>query len=192
MGKIVRLTEPKANVYPVPIALVTCCDETETNIITIAWTGVLSSSPPTVYISVRPSRYSYNLLQNSRQFCINIPTSRLIQQVDLCGIVSGRDRNKADLCHFDLIPIADGYPKAIKQCPHHLFCSIIKTIELGSHTMFISSVDQEYIDEEFLTKSNTIDYNAIKPIAYCKKTYYSLGNAIGEYGTIEKGYSQFI
>ena len=71
----IQFSTPKASLYPVPVALVTCYNENKTNIITISWTGIMCSNPPTIYISVRPERYSYKLLSKYRKFCLNIPST---------------------------------------------------------------------------------------------------------------------
>lgn len=50
---------------PVPPTMVSCGTMEKPNIITVAWTGIVNSQPPMTYISVRPSRYSYELIKQS-------------------------------------------------------------------------------------------------------------------------------
>ena len=52
---------------PLPAVLVSVGDMEESNLITIAWTGILSSDPPRTYISVRPSRYSHKIITEKRE-----------------------------------------------------------------------------------------------------------------------------
>ena len=62
-------TEIKASTHlaPVSAVLVSCGDAQDSDIVTIAWAGTVNSEPPMVSISVRRSRYSYELiLQNGR------------------------------------------------------------------------------------------------------------------------------
>ena len=63
---------------PVPPTLVSCGTMEHPNVLTIAWTGVLATHPPMTYISVRPSRYSYDLIRESGEFVINLPTSAMM------------------------------------------------------------------------------------------------------------------
>ena len=66
---------------PVPPTLVSCGTMEHPNVLTIAWTGVLATHPPMTYISVRPSRYSYDLIRESGEFVINLPTSAISSSV---------------------------------------------------------------------------------------------------------------
>ena len=58
-------------IYPLPAVMVSCGTMEQSNIITVAWTGILNTDPATVYISVKPSRYSYNIIKQNREFVIN-------------------------------------------------------------------------------------------------------------------------
>ena len=178
------LENPKASLYPVPVTLVTCSDAEKCNIITISWTGIMCSSPPIIYVSVRPERYSYKLLEASKRFCLNIPSTELLSKVDYCGNIRGENVNKSEVCGFELVDLVTGYPKAIKQCKHHLFCDIIDQVILGSHNAFIAEVKHEFIDTDCYIGDHKFDYEQIDPIAYCRKDYYSLGNKLGKYGEV--------
>ena len=67
---------------PVPPALVSCGTGDEVNLLTVAWTGILSTVPPKTYISVRPSRHSYQLLCKNGEFVIHLPSTSLARTVD--------------------------------------------------------------------------------------------------------------
>lgn len=181
MASKIRLSETRASLYPVPTVLVTCKDGDAENILTISWTGIMCSKPPIVYIAVRPERYSYQIIDKSKRFCINIPSDSLLEEVDFCGNNSGKNVDKAKYCSFEYISLLEGYPRAIRQCKHHLFCEVIDKLPLGSHTAFIAEVKQEFIDDDCYIDSAPC-YSHIKPIAYCRKDYYALSNKIGTYG----------
>ena len=91
ISKVIK--SPSTALFPVPTVLVTSCLEGgEPDIITIAWTGVMCSEPPLVYIGVRPiGRHSYHLIKESGEYVINIPAAAQVREVDYCGMVSGRD-----------------------------------------------------------------------------------------------------
>ena len=80
--------------YPVPPVMVSCGTMERPNVITIAWTGITNSDPAMTYISVRPERYSYNIIKASGEFVINLTTEALIWAADYCGVKSGRDTDK--------------------------------------------------------------------------------------------------
>ena len=47
---------------PVPPSLVSCGSMESPNMLTVAWTGIVNSDPPMTYVSIRPSRYSYDII----------------------------------------------------------------------------------------------------------------------------------
>ena len=86
MGK--ELWKPGNMVYPLPAVMVSCADkEGHDNIITIAWTGTICTNPAMLYISVRPTRYSYHLIRESGEFVVNLTTKDLVKATDWCGCV---------------------------------------------------------------------------------------------------------
>lgn len=185
MNKKISITKPRANLYPVPVTLVSCAYEDMENILTVSWTGIMNSHPPMIYISIRPERFSYTLLEKSRRFCLNIPSVSMLKEVDFCGNVSGSGYDKAEVCRFDLITLVEGYPKAIQQCKQHLFCDVIDVLKLGSHAAFIGEVKYEFINEDCLCNQKSLKYDRLNPIAYCRKNYYQLSDKIGTYGQVK-------
>ena len=88
-------------VYPLPAVMVSTADkEGNTNIFTVAWTGTVCTNPAMVYISVRPERYSYHMIEESGEFVINLTTEQLAHATDYCGVRSGRDVDKWKECHL--------------------------------------------------------------------------------------------
>jgi flavin reductase (DIM6/NTAB) family NADH-FMN oxidoreductase RutF len=86
--------KPGNMLYPLPVVIVSCGNKEKHNLITIAWTGTLCTTPPMVYISVRPERYSYELIKSSKEFTINLVDKDLAFAADFCGVRSGRDVDK--------------------------------------------------------------------------------------------------
>ena len=76
---------------PIPPVMVSLGTMEESNIITIAWSGIINSDPPKTYVSVRPERYSYDILKEQRELVINLTTVPLAGAADYCGIRSGQD-----------------------------------------------------------------------------------------------------
>ncbi len=77
--------------YPVPAVLLTCADVDGTpNVSTVSWTGIVSSAPPQLAVSLRPHRLSTAIIRRTGEFAINCPTEEMLLAVDHCGMVSGR------------------------------------------------------------------------------------------------------
>ena len=81
-------------VYPIPAVLVTSGDMENSNIMTVAWTGITNTNPALVYVSIRPQRHSYNIIKKTKEFAINLTNEDLAYATDWCGVKSGRDVDK--------------------------------------------------------------------------------------------------
>ena len=125
---------------PVAPTMVSCGSEEKPNIITIAWTGIVNSNPPMTYISVRPSRYSYDIIKESGEFVINLTPSRLVRQADWCGVKSGRDVDKFKECHLTPGKANQVSAPLIEECPINLECKVKNITPLGSHDMFLAEI----------------------------------------------------
>ncbi|KUO69841.1 MAG: flavin reductase [Desulfosporosinus sp. BRH_c37] len=176
------------DLFPVPTVLVTSQNEgSNPNIITIAWTGVLASGPQlVVYISMRPSRYSHQLITQSMEYVINIPSAEQAQIVDYCGLVSGKDVDKFQIT--GLTPLEASQVKAplIAECPVNLECRVRQIVSLGTHDIFIADVLAVHYNNEVLDERGKPDLDKIKPIAFCSNEYRLLSNQIGTLGYSNK------
>ena len=162
-----ELNGPTVAWFPAPVVLVSCANDKVTNIITIAWTGVVCSKPPLISISIRPSRFSYDLISKSGEFVINIATSEQLEETEFCGRKSGRDINKWTSCSFTPIKATKVSVPLIKECPINIECKIVKTIsDIGTHTIFIGEVQEIHVDSQIAPKS-VLD---IVPLCYSPKS----------------------
>jgi flavin reductase (DIM6/NTAB) family NADH-FMN oxidoreductase RutF len=175
-----KMDKPRPSLYPVPVTLVTC--GSPVNIITISWTGILCTQPPLLYISVRPERHSYELIKSSGRFCINLANESMLIAADICGNTSGRVVDKPVALGLKLVDLLEGFPPAIAQCPHHLFCETRQIMELGTHHAFVAEVVGEFMEATVFQKDHHFDYTQLKPLCYCRKYYFSLGVKLGTYG----------
>jgi flavin reductase (DIM6/NTAB) family NADH-FMN oxidoreductase RutF len=169
------------DLYPVPVTVVTCENKGVSNIISICWTGVMCSDPPIVYVSIRPERFSYELIKASRMFVINIPPGDMLETVDLLGKCSGRNTDKFGKFNLTKKYLIDGYPPVVAECRQHLFCDLLEIRELGSHHAFIGQVKYEMIDHDCI-EGKEIHFSKIKPIAYCPYNYAIMGDPVAKFG----------
>lgn len=163
--------------YPCPVVLVTSKDNTAENVFTVSWTGIASSHPEYITIAINLKRFSHSIIQKSKKFCVNIPNSNLINEVDYCGSISGRDADKFQLCKFTKTYYNSDYI-LINQCPVHLICDVTSIVKLGSHDLFIAKVSHKLIDSHL---SNI--YEDVDPIVYFRPNYYQIcKEKLGYYG----------
>lgn len=166
---------------PLPVVMATVGDVDNSNIITIAWTGVVCSQPPRVYISVRHERYSYELMRNSPDFVINFVSEKLLAACDYCGIRSGRDIDKFAEMKFTKAPATQVSAPLIVESPVNLECKVFDVINLGSHDMFLADVVAVHVDDDIMTDGK-IDYRKAKLVNYQHGEYYATGRHLGRFG----------
>ena len=174
-------------VYPIPAVLVTCGNEKKSNVMTVAWTGTLNSTPAIAYISVKKERYSYNIIKENKEFVINLTNEKLAYATDWCGVRSGAKYDKFKEMH--LTKEKANFVKAplIKESPVSIECKVIEEIDYGSHTTFVGEVLSIDADEKYIDKNGSFDISKCDLIAYANGGYYTLGKKIGKFGySVEK------
>lgn len=182
MGKV--SWKPGTMIYPLPALMVSCgSDESDYNILTVAWTGTVCTNPPVCYISLRPERHSYEIIKRTGEFVLNLTTRALARATDWCGVRSGRDFNK--FCEMHLTPIKGEVVSApvIAQSPLNIECKVRQIVPLGSHDMFIADVVNVQADDSLIDlKTGHFDLEKAQLIAYSHGRYYELGRRIGKFG----------
>ena len=169
-------------IYPIPAVMVSCGTMEESNIITVAWTGILNTNPAMCYISVRPERYSHNIIKENGEFAINLTTRQLAYATDWCGVKSGRDVDKFK--EMKLTKERANIIKAplIKECPVSVECKVKEIVPLGSHDMFVAEIVAIDADEKYIDKKGAFDISKCDLIGYANGGYYPLESKIGKFG----------
>lgn len=167
---------------PVPPALVTCRDGERDNLLTIAWTGIVNSDPPKTYISVRPSRHSYNLIKNSGVFAINLTTKDLVRAADWCGVCTGAKVDKFERCRLQKEEANEIDCPILAESPLVLECRVTDVIPLGSHDMFLADIVAVDVDEALLDESGKLHLERAGLVAYSHGEYFELGKRLGKFG----------
>lgn len=183
--------KPGNMVYPLPVVMVSCRETGKApNIITVAWTGTICTNPAMVYISIRPERYSYEIIKNSREFVINLTTEELAKATDFCGVKSGRNVDKFKEMNLTPEEAHNVDAPLIKESPVNIECKVKEIIELGSHHMFLGEVVGVNVDGKYMDY-NKFDLSKANPIVYSHGEYFGIGKKLGSFGySIKKGKSR--
>jgi flavin reductase (DIM6/NTAB) family NADH-FMN oxidoreductase RutF len=178
-----EIWKPGTLLCPVPAVMVTCVGrDGRSNIFTVAWTGVVCSDPPMLSISVRPERYSYELLQETGEFVVNIPSVREVRATDLCGVISGRDGDKFERAGLTPAPASVVSAPLIRECPVNLECRVTQTLALGSHTLFLAEIVATQVSKSLMTESGRLALEKAGLTAFAHGHYYALGRHLGHFG----------
>lgn len=179
--------KPGTFLYPIPAVMVSCGTMEKSNIITVAWTGILNTNPAMVYISIRPTRYSYDIIKQTKEFVINLTNEKLAYATDWCGVKSGRDYDKFKQMHLTKEKANFVKCPLIKQSPVSVECKVKQIKEFGSHHMFIAEVLSINADKKYINEKGAFDISKCDLIAYSNGGYYKLDKKIGKFGfSVEK------
>ena len=178
-----RSMKPGTMLYPLPAVLVTGGDMEHSTVMTAAWTGIVNSDPPMTYVSIRPERYSYDIIKEAGEFVINLTTAEMAKEVDYAGCVSGRKEDKFVKLGLIKEPCEVVKAPMIAQCPVCIECRVTEEKELGSHTMFLAEIVRVHADEKLFDKNDRICLERAGFLAYIHGGYLPVGSRkIGSFG----------
>ena len=169
-------------VYPLPAVMVSCGDMKNSNIITVAWTGIINTNPAMCYISVRPERFSHELIKKNGEFVINLTTKELARATDWCGVKSGRDFDKFKEMGLTKEKATIVKAPMIAESPISVECKVDKIVPLGSHEMITAKIVAINVSDKFVDEKGAFDISKCGLMAYANGGYYPLGKKIGQFG----------
>lgn len=175
--------KPGNMLYPVPAVMVSAADRAgNSNIITVAWTGTVCSDPAMLYISVRPERYSYQMIKETGEFVVNLTTKQLVKAADYCGVRSGRDVDKWQAMKLTRGKAQKVSVPIIEESPVNLECRVTEIKELGTHHMFLAEVVAVNVDAAYLNETGKFELNQTELVAYSHGQYLEMGKSLGSFG----------
>ena len=180
MGKVTW--KPGTLVYPIPAVLVSCGTMENANVFTVAWTGTTCTDPAMTYISVRPERFSYDMIKENMEFVINLTNEELAYATDFAGVRSGKDINKFEKLNLTKEKATKVNCPMIKESPVSIECKVVEIKELGSHHMFLAEVLAVNVDEKYFDENDKFCMEECNLITYSHGKYYTLGKELGKFG----------
>lgn len=175
--------KPGTLLYPLPAVLVSCGNAENNNLITVAWAGTICTNPAMLSISVRPERFSYDIIKSNMQFTVNLTTADMVRATDLCGVKSGRDGDKWALSGLHRHPGVAVECPAVVESPLSLECRVKTIIPLGSHDMFIAEVVNVLADDRYMDpETGRFHLERAGLLNYSHGAYYAQGPQLGTFG----------
>lgn len=168
--------------FPLPPAIVSCADGERANLITVAWTGILSTIPPRTYISVRPTRHSHDIIEKSGEFVINLCTAELARAADYCGTYTGAKVDKFAKCNLHSIPSTEVACPSLAESPLSLECRVFEVKRLGSHDMYLADIVAVTVDDSLIDAGGKLRLDRAELCAYSHGEYFALGKKLGKFG----------
>ena len=171
-----------ALIAPLPPVMVSSGDMEKSNIMTVAWTGIINTVPPKTYISVRPKRHSYNMIKESGEFVINLTPASRIKAADYCGIYTGAKVDKFAKCNLTKEEASEVKCPLIGESPLALECRVTEIIPLGSHDMFLADIVAVDVEDSLIGEDGKLHLERAGLVAYAHGDYYELGRRLGHFG----------
>lgn len=138
--------------HPMHTVLVSCVGKNgKPNIITLAWAMPTSINPPLVAISIAPKRHSHALIEETKEFVVNVPTMKILKETLFCGKRSGRNHDKFKEASLTPSPAKKVKPPIIKECVAHVECKLHSQFAVGDHTIFVGEIIEAYANKEAFT-----------------------------------------
>ena len=174
--------KPGTMLAPVPPVMVTCGTMEKPNVFTVAWTGIINSEPPMTYISVRPSRYSHDIIKESGEFVINLTTLELAKACDYCGVKSGKNTNKFEDMALEIEPCSQVKAPMLAKSPVTLECKVQSVTPMNTHDMFVAEIVNVNVDDKFVEEDGRLALEKAGLLAFVHGRYYTLGRDLGAFG----------
>jgi flavin reductase (DIM6/NTAB) family NADH-FMN oxidoreductase RutF len=173
---------PSRSIYPMPTLLVGANVNGKPNFMAVAWGNMASAEPPMATVAIRASRHTHTGIEQNRTFSINVPSTDLVKETDYCGIASGARVDKVKNCRFTVFYGKLGTAPLIEQCPINMECSVVHSLELGSHTLYVGRVEEVHASSDCLTDGR-LDLDKVKPFSFLgepAQRYHAVGEFQGK------------
>jgi flavin reductase (DIM6/NTAB) family NADH-FMN oxidoreductase RutF len=158
-----------------PTLLVGANVQGKPNYMTAAWATVACMVPPMVCVAINKSRYTAKGIEENKTFSLNIPSGKLVISTDHCGLVSGAQEDKSGIFRSFYGKVKNA-PMA-EECPVNIECKLFRSVDCGSHLLYIGEVVEIHADNSCLTDGKP-DITKINPIIYAQATYFDVGKQI--------------
>jgi flavin reductase (DIM6/NTAB) family NADH-FMN oxidoreductase RutF len=170
-----------------PTLLVGANVKGKANYMTAAWSTVASMAPPMVCVAINKARYTAKGIEENKTFSLNIPSAKQVVETDHCGLVSGSHEDKSKVFNsfygkLKTAPLAE-------ECPVNIECKLFKSVDCGSHLLYIGEIEEIHIDKSSVTDGKP-DTAKVDPIVYAQATYWQLGKQIDKAFSAGKKYQK--
>lgn len=169
-------SKPGPMLYPLPAVLVSCASGEEDNLITIGWTGIINTTPPMTYVSVRKERFSHHIIKESGEFVINLANVDMVKALDYCGVKSGRNEDKFEAAGLTREESDIVAAPMVAESPVSIECRVVEIKEYPSHDMFIAEIVACHVAEDYVADNGAYEFERMRLVSYNHGKYYELNS----------------
>lgn len=143
--KAVHLSELYRLIEPGPVVMLSTARQGKANVMTMSWHMMIDFEPPLLGCVISDRNYSFEILKETKECVINIPSVEMASQVVDVGNCSGRSIDKFE--RFHLTPDSGSKVKAplIRECFANLECIVVDMHMAAKYNIFILEVLQAWM-----------------------------------------------
>ena len=171
--------DANVSIYPMPVVLAGAVVGGQANFLAVGWISRVNSRPPMIAMALNKTHYTNGGIREHKEFSVNVPGVDLLEKVDYCGLVSGREANKSKL--FSVFYGSLRSAPLIRECPLCLACTLVEEVYLPSNDLFIGQIVEAYADENSLTAGHP-DITRMQPFTLTMPdhNYWRVGEKVGK------------
>lgn len=145
-----RKSLPLSKVYgllePGPVLLLTTAKGDRKNVMTMSWQTMLEFEPPTLACVISEQNHTFDILTDTLECVLNIPTVNLADQVVGCGNSSGRTTDKLKVFALTATPADRVRAPLIEECYANIECKVVDTGMVDVYNLFVLEGCKAWID----------------------------------------------
>ncbi len=171
---------PVNALYPMPTTLVGANVNKKANFLAVAHVGIMNhGTPQYLSIGLSKSHYTNAGIHENKTFSICLPSEDLMVKTDYCGIMTGKNTDKASL--FNIFYGETKTAPMIRECPVCMELTLKDVLTYGQHEIFIGEIKNTFAHETVLN-SDKIDLGKVRPLIFdmASLRYWSLGKPVGK------------
>ncbi len=178
-----RKLGPCVTFFPQPTTLISSVGrDGRVNLMTASWVGIVSKTPPTMAVSLHHGRLTYQQIQETGCFVVNLVPAPLAVAADYCGLRSGRDDDKVDITGLTLEAAGGVAAPLVRECPLNVECRLTGEQVLGDYRLLFGEILDIHADEQALAADGSLDARAFDPLVYLGgiREYWNLGEKVDQ------------
>ncbi len=164
---------PRPWLFPRPAVLISARGTNgKVGLMTATWIGMACSAPPMLAVGIRSTRFTHGLIQASREFVVNVPTSKQEDLLEFCGTHSGELVDKFQTLGLEHRKAEVVDAPLVDDCPINLECRVQHVMPLGSHDLFVAEIVRVQVDPICLTEEGELNQRTLDNLVWGTSDFF--------------------
>ena len=163
--------------YPTPTVVVGAMNGEKPTWNLVGHVGIIGHDR--ILVSLASAHYINQFIKKNNKLTVNIVDENILPEADYAGSVSGEKSDKSEVFEYEL---GESGAPVIRKAPLTMECSVVDVYNTPGFESFICTIDNTYVEEEYLNEAGKINYQTLKPVLFEFPAYEYLktGEVIGK------------